>query len=205
MPKIYLSPSTQEFNLYANRGDEEYWMNKIADAMEPYLLSSGIEFVRNDPEQTVVNSIAQSNLAHYGMHVALHSNASPEDMSGLLRGSDVYYRPGDSQNALLSRRFAKIAAEELQNIDPIAQAIVRALTVYFGIPFAMPQPIRTGTVNTGGANLNIRSMPTTDSTIVAVAPNGSELTVYSQSGDWYAVRFQNATGYVYAPYLTVAS
>lgn len=251
MPKIYLSPSTQEFNLYANRGNEEYWMNKIADAMEPYLLSSGIEFVRNDPNQTVVNSIAQSNLAHYGMHVALHSNASPEDMAGLLRGSDVYYRPGSSQNAQLSQRFAKIAAEELQkiypipqrvnarpttqlaevlqtnspavlieiayhdnlqdaqwiqeNVDPIAQAIVRALTVYFGIPFAMPQPIRTGTVNTGGANLNIRSMPSTKSTIVAVAPNGSNLTVYSQSGDWYAVRFQNATGYVYAPYVTVAS
>lgn len=250
LPKIYLSPSTQEFNLYTNRGSEEYWMNKIADAMEPYLLASGIEFVRNDPQKTVVNSIEQSNLSHYGMHVALHSNASPEEMSGLLRGSDVYYRPGDSKNAQLSQRFAKIVAEELQkiypipqrvnarptnqlaevlqtlspavlielayhdnpqdaqwiqeNVDNIARTIVKALTIYFGIPFAMPQPIRTGTVNTGGANLNIRSMPSTSSTIVAVAPNGSQLTVYSQSGDWYAVRFKNATGYVYAPYVIIS-
>ena len=43
----------------------------------------------------------------------------------------------------------------------------------------------------------------TQSTIVAVAPNGAALHIYSQSGDWYAVRFQNATGYAYAPYVTV--
>ncbi len=250
MPKIFLSPSTQQYNLYVNNGNEEYWMNRIADAMEPYLQASGIEFVRNDPDGTVVDSINLSNMARYGMHVALHSNASPEGMEGLLRGVDVYYRPGDSQNALLSQRFANIVVEEMkkiypllqrvnarptnylaevlqtyspavlievayhdnlqdaewiqQNVEAIARAIVQALCTYFGIPFAEPQPVRQGTVNTGGANLNIRSMPTTASTIVAVAPNGAQLTIYSQSGDWYAVRYQNATGYVYAPYVTVS-
>lgn len=48
MPTIYLSPSTQEYNIfYDGEGSEEYYMNLIADAMEPYLVSSGIEFVRN--------------------------------------------------------------------------------------------------------------------------------------------------------------
>ena len=42
MPKIYLSPSTQEFNSYVTGGSEEYYMNLIADAMEPYLTASGI-------------------------------------------------------------------------------------------------------------------------------------------------------------------
>ena len=42
MPKIYLSPSTQEFNLYQNTGSEEYWMNQIADAMERYLHPKGV-------------------------------------------------------------------------------------------------------------------------------------------------------------------
>ena len=37
MPIIYLSPSTQENNLYVNGGTEEEWMNRLADAMEPYL------------------------------------------------------------------------------------------------------------------------------------------------------------------------
>ena len=89
-------------------------------------------------------------------------------------------------------------------MDSAECAIVQALCTYFGIPFAEPQPVWQGTVNTGGANLNIRSMPTTASTIVAVAPNGAQLTIYSQSGDWYAVRYQNATGYVYAHYVTVS-
>lgn len=249
LPKIYLSPSTQEFNTYITNGTEESWMNRIADAMEPYLRASGIEFVRNDPSQTVVHSIAESNLARYGMHLALHSNASPESMPGLLRGTDVYYRPGETAAALASRRFAQIAADELKkiypipqrvnarptnylaevlqtnspavlieiayhdnpqdaqwiedNVEQIAQTIVQALCIYFGIPFAQPQPERTGIVSTGGANLNIRSMPSTDSTIVAVAPNGAKLTIYAKNGDWYTVRFQNATGYAYAPYVSL--
>ena len=37
MPTIYLSPSTQEFNPYNGGGNEEYYMNLIADAMEEML------------------------------------------------------------------------------------------------------------------------------------------------------------------------
>lgn len=38
MPRIFLSPSTQEYNPYiTGNGSEEYFMNLIADAMEPYL------------------------------------------------------------------------------------------------------------------------------------------------------------------------
>ena len=44
MPKIYLSPSAQEFKHYVDGGNEEYYMNLIADAMEPYLTASGIDF-----------------------------------------------------------------------------------------------------------------------------------------------------------------
>ena len=36
MPTVYLSPSTQEYNPYiTGAGSEEYFMNLIADAMEP--------------------------------------------------------------------------------------------------------------------------------------------------------------------------
>ena len=52
MPIIYLSPSTQEGNQYVTgTGSEEYWMNQLADAMLPYLNSSGIRYVRNTPLQ----------------------------------------------------------------------------------------------------------------------------------------------------------
>ena len=44
MPSVYLSPSLQEYNPYIDGGNEEYYMNLIADAMEPYLRASGIDF-----------------------------------------------------------------------------------------------------------------------------------------------------------------
>ena len=53
MPRIYLSPSLQEYNQFVNGGTEEEYMNLIADAMEPYLIASDIEFTRNDPSQTL--------------------------------------------------------------------------------------------------------------------------------------------------------
>lgn len=53
MPSVYLSPSLQEYNPYIDGGNEEYYMNLIADAMEPYLRASGIDFRRNDPDMTL--------------------------------------------------------------------------------------------------------------------------------------------------------
>ena len=42
MPFLFLSPSTQEYNPYVTSGNEEYWMNRLADRMVPYLEASGI-------------------------------------------------------------------------------------------------------------------------------------------------------------------
>ena len=79
MPTIYLSPSLQEFNSYSGGGNEEYYMNLVADAMEPYLTASGIGFVRNNPEDSLTKTIANSNSGNYDLHLALHSNASSAD------------------------------------------------------------------------------------------------------------------------------
>ena len=76
MPTIYLSPSTQESNLFVSGGSEEYYMNLIADAMIPYLNASGIQYVRNTPQMTAASSIAASNAGNYDLHVAIHSNAA---------------------------------------------------------------------------------------------------------------------------------
>ena len=47
MPTVYLSPSLQEFNPYVDGGNEEYYMNLIADDMVPILERAGITVVRN--------------------------------------------------------------------------------------------------------------------------------------------------------------
>ena len=48
MPFLFLSPSTQDFNPYVTTGNEQYWMNQLADRMEPYLFASGVNVTRND-------------------------------------------------------------------------------------------------------------------------------------------------------------
>ena len=71
MPKIYLSPSTQEYNPYVTgNGSEEYFMNLVADAMEPYLLANGIQFSRNTPDMTAASSIRQANRGDYDFYPA---------------------------------------------------------------------------------------------------------------------------------------
>ncbi|MCI8649358.1 MAG: SH3 domain-containing protein [Anaerotruncus sp.] len=122
MPIIYLSPSTQEWNPVAGGGNEEYYMNLIADAMEPFLRSSGIRYRRNTPDMTAASSIVQSNQGNYDLHLALHSNAAPESEAGMRQGTEVYYAPGSKKG----RRAAEIIAENLRDIYPYPQ-LVRSL------------------------------------------------------------------------------
>ena len=109
---VYLSPSTQEFNDYYTDGNEEQYMNLIADAIEPYLVENGIDFVRNTPEMTAASSIQQSNASGADLHVAIHSNASPPELAGLLTGTDIYYNPSNPE----SLRFARLLQDELKQI-----------------------------------------------------------------------------------------
>ena len=99
MASVFLSPSTQHYNLYVDGNSEEYYTNLIADAMIPYLKASGIKYGRNDPDGTVSNSIAMSNSGKYGLHLAIHSNAAPEHLSGKIMGSDVYYYRDSSKGS----------------------------------------------------------------------------------------------------------
>lgn len=112
MPRVYLSPSLQEFNPFINGGSEEEIMNLIADAMEPYLNASGIEFVRNSPEMTLGEAIAQSNNSNIDFHLAIHSNAAPESIAGTRQGPVVYYfsssQPGREMANLIAENFADI-------------------------------------------------------------------------------------------------
>lgn len=119
MPLVYLSPSTQQFNPYVNGGNEEFWMNRIADEVEPYLRASGIDFVRNTPDMTARSSIEQSNNVGADLHVAIHSNASPENISGQLQGTDIYYSPV-SRNG---QRFARLLQQNFRNIYPDSERV----------------------------------------------------------------------------------
>jgi len=119
MPSVFLSPSLQEWNPYVNGGNEEYYMNLIADAIEPYLRASGITYARNTPSQTLSQAIAQSNAGDYDLHLAIHSNAAGEANAGKVRGTDVYYYP----TSVKGKRAADIIAENYRNIYPLPDKV----------------------------------------------------------------------------------
>ncbi len=114
MPSVFISPSLQEFNPYVDGGNEEYYMNLIADELIPYLIASGITVGRNNPNQTLRQAVEQSNQRDYDLHLALHSNAAPATISGQLKGTDVYYRLG----SVNGQRAANIIADNFKAIYP---------------------------------------------------------------------------------------
>lgn len=121
MPDLFLSPSTQEGNLYVTGGSERYWMNLLADEMAPFLRASGVNVTRNDPNGTAVTAIRQSNRGNFDFHLALHSNAAPESRYGTVRGSIVLYYPGSEPGL----RMASILVDNLKPIYPLPE-LVRA-------------------------------------------------------------------------------
>ncbi len=244
MPIIFLSPSTQENNLYVTgTGSEEYWMNRLADAMIPYLNSCGIRYTRNTPDMTAASSIRQANQGWYDFYLALHSNASGEGNYGGTRGIIAFYYPSSTQGQRAAQIFvnnlreiypipskvttrsttslgevrdSKFPAVLLEigyhdnvedarwiesNLTEIARNLVLSLTDYFGIPFIWPTDPWEGTVHVNGGTLNLRSRPSTSSTAIASIPDGAQVRVYGQYGDWYVVRYGDYTGYAASQYI----
>ena len=244
MPTLYLSPSTQEWNQYVTgSGSEEYHMNLIADALEPYLLANGIRWTRNRPEMTAGSSIREANSGYYDLYLALHSNAAPEGRYGEERGIIAFYYPTSDQG----RRFAELIAEALREIypipdkvttrstttlgevrlsrapavlveigyhdnyadavwiethtDSIAQQLGRAVTEYFGLPFAYPMEPASGTVRVSYGTLNLRQRPDPTAPVIANMPNGASVMVYGEWQGWYTVHYGDLIGYAAAAYI----
>ena len=128
MPFLFLSPSTQEFNPYITEGNEELWMNRLADQMEPYLHASGVNTVRNDPEAGAAGAIRLSNQGDYDFHLALHSNASPEALAGQQRGVDFYYYPASAAGL----RMANILVDNIKPIYPLPDRVQARPTTAIG-------------------------------------------------------------------------
>ncbi len=114
MPEIFLSPSLQPGNLYVNGGNEAQYMGYLADALEPYLTENGIAYTRSRMPNTLLNAINTSNAGNYDLHLALHSNASPEGREGQFSGIQAYYYP----TSVNGRRAAQDLVDSLKSIYP---------------------------------------------------------------------------------------
>ena len=106
MPRIYLSPSTQESNIgVGSFGSEEAQMNKIVDLLMPLLDRDGrYEFKRNLPVMDVYQIARDSNKFKADIHVAIHSNAGGGE------GTEIYaYGPGTNSERLSRCLYNQIA------------------------------------------------------------------------------------------------
>ena len=63
---------------------------------------------------------------------------------------------------------------------------------------------QTGTVTTGGGNLNVRTGAGMDYTAFTQLPNGTTVKVIGTDGDWLKVILPEKIGYVYSGYMTLS-
>lgn len=119
MPSVFLSPSSQEFNPYVDGGNEEYYMNIIADAVIPYLEAAGIAYGRNTTGGTFLDSVRLSNEGTYDLHLAIHSNASAPANKGQAKGTQVYYYPQSAKGTRAANTFANHFREIYPDPDKV--------------------------------------------------------------------------------------
>lgn len=113
MPKIYISPSTQQNNRGAgNYGTEESRMNQIADVVVPLLKYNGFTVYRNKPSMSLQQAVTDSNSKNVDAHVAIHSNA------GGGRGTEVYYTSSNGKS---------LASDLYKYIEPLTPTADRGV------------------------------------------------------------------------------
>lgn len=110
---IFLSPSTQEFNVgYGDFGTEEYRMNRIADIVENLLKNQGYKVYRNEPNEKLSAAVKKSNDIGPDIHVALHSNASGEGYNA--QGPEIFANRPNTPG----EKLANSIYDEIVNIYP---------------------------------------------------------------------------------------
>jgi len=106
MPRLYISPSSQESNVGMGAfGTEEAQMNKIADGLMPLLGNDGrFEVRRNTPSMDVFEMAEDSNQFKADLHIAIHSNAG----GGV--GTEVYAFGPETKSERLAQALYKQVA-----------------------------------------------------------------------------------------------
>ncbi len=99
---VFLSPSTQGANLYADGvTTERENMNLLADLVQARLEARGFTVYRSDPDKTFREAVDASNALAPSVHAALHTNAVSGENRGV-RGCEVYVRRHDYRSLRLA-------------------------------------------------------------------------------------------------------
>ncbi len=125
MHKIYISPSSQENNIYTTGTNEEIMMNLIADALIPEIKRHGIDVMRNNRNNTYAGHIEQSNQYKPDLHLAIHSNAMGGTNTGKARGCEVFcYEPTNID--AVGTQFAEKVYRNISALTPTADRGIKS-------------------------------------------------------------------------------
>ena len=127
MTKVYLSPSSQERNVYiTGNAVEERVCNWITDALVPILQKYHIEVKRNNPLNGPMGHTNESNSWGADWHIPIHTNA------GGARGCEVFCYNHTNPTAK-STIMAKNIYEELEKLTPTADRGVKTNQTFYEI------------------------------------------------------------------------
>ncbi|MDE6707308.1 MAG: N-acetylmuramoyl-L-alanine amidase [Oscillospiraceae bacterium] len=111
---VFLSPSTQEDNVYAcdNTITEENAMWQIARRVQALLETDGYQVYICGEDDTVMSKVQQGNALKCGAYVAIHSNSSGESGDG--QGTEIFY----NTNIPGSQALAEYIYNRVANLTP---------------------------------------------------------------------------------------
>ena len=87
------------------------------------------------------------------------------------------------------------------NREAIAEALARAITEFFDVPFIYPSQPFSASVRVNYGTLNLRERPDSSAPIIADLPNGAEVMVYGEWQGWYVVHWRDYAGYAAAAFI----
>ena len=119
-------------------------------------------------------------------------------------------RPDGNVNRIMKKKGKVMNAENrkrrvVSRLAAMILAMAVIVTCFPGFSTASSAASASGTVATGGGNLNVRSGPSMDYGVISWLKDGTKVTVKSKTGNWYKIEYVSGkTGYVYKTYLTVS-
>lgn len=100
--------------------------------------------------------------------------------------------------------------QEIQSEVVVIRRLILTLSVLILLLYAAPRveaatlSSKAGAVTTSGTSLNVRSQPSSGSSVVASLRKGSHITLISKSGSWWKVEYAKGQyGYCHGDYITI--
>lgn len=145
-----------------------------------------------------------------GQYLSLSDNMDADFGTGTIAGTQVRFRAGAS---LTSEVLGSLNAGDTMKVTGVRGAWYRVsyngITGYVHSDYlrisksGTSSATQTGTIK--GTEVRFRAAASTSSKILGVFPNGASVTVLSNEGDWYKIRYNGTVGYVYGTYLNLSA